>query len=127
VKANRPHGELPGKTRDRDGTSPATHSSPELDQRFARAASSRHGPLLHSLAAGSIVVVCFHQGCGSETEPAEPTGSGPAAAVGATNGTGYDPICNGGRADGFCNALGDNPETCDCRDCIAARPARTAA
>jgi hypothetical protein len=75
--------------------------------------------LLHSLAVGSVVLVCFQQGCGSETEPASPTGSGPSAAANATNGTGYDPVCNAGRTDGFCNVFGNDPETCECRDCIA--------
>lgn len=41
--------------------------------------------------------------------------SGPTAAV--TNGTGYDPICEGGMRDGFCNALGAKPESCMCLDC----------
>ncbi len=41
--------------------------------------------------------------------------SGPTASV--TNGTGYDPICEGGVRDGFCNALGAKPESCMCLDC----------
>jgi hypothetical protein len=68
--------------------------------------------------AVAISLVCFQQGCGEETTPAEPAGSGPQAAANATNGTGYDPVCNNGRPDGFCNALGQNPEGCDCRDCF---------
>ncbi|AKT39851.1 hypothetical protein [Chondromyces crocatus] len=26
-------------------------------------------------------------------------------------------VCNGGRADGYCNARGGNPEPCECSDC----------
>ena len=74
---------------------------------------------LHALALGSIAVVCFQQGCGDETAPADPAGSGPQAAANATNGTGYDPVCNNGRPNGFCNVFGGDPETCECRDCIA--------
>ncbi len=73
---------------------------------------------LHLMAAVSISLVCFQQGCGDETQPADPTGSGPQAAANASNGTGYDPVCNNGRADGFCNVRGANPEGCDCRDCL---------
>jgi len=43
--------------------------------------------ILHALALGSIAVVCFMQGCGDETTPADPTGSGPTAGNGH-NGTG---------------------------------------
>lgn len=52
-------------------------------------------------------------GCGDGIDDDATGGPGPAA----TNGTGYDPVCNLGLRDGFCNFLGDTPEGCDCLDC----------
>lgn len=65
-------------------------------------------------ASVTIAYVSFF-GCGSDTESLEPSGGTTSS---ATNGTGYSPLCNDGAPDGFCNSLGQNPESCECLDCV---------
>ncbi len=66
--------------------------------------------LLSLLALASVATpfACNSNDTGNTT-------SGNTAAV--TNGTGYDPVCEGGTRDGFCDALGAKPESCMCLDC----------
>ncbi len=58
--------------------------------------------------------VCLHVACSDGISGSDTTGVGP---VGA-QGTGYSPACNLDRRDGYCNALGMDPETCECFDCV---------
>jgi hypothetical protein len=64
--------------------------------------------------------VCMHVACGDADNGTDTTGVGP---VGA-QGTGYHPACNLDRRDGYCNILGQNPETCECFDCAQAAKCR---
>jgi hypothetical protein len=58
----------------------------------------------------SVLFVGF-AGCTSENT------ASPSSAA-STSGGGYMPTpCNGGEPDGFCNALGNQVETCECVDC----------
>lgn len=61
-----------------------------------------------------VMAVCGHAACGDSEQGTGSTGVGP---VGA-QGTGYHPACNLDRRDGYCNMLGDNPESCECFDCV---------
>jgi len=61
----------------------------------------------------TVAYVAF-VGCSSETESLAPGGT----TASATNGTGYSALCNDGAPDGFCNSLGEDPESCECLDCV---------
>lgn len=60
--------------------------------------------------------VCMHVACGDADNGTDTAGVGPVG----SQGTGYHPACNLDRRDGFCNGLGQNPETCECFDCANA-------
>ena len=72
-----------------------------------------HASFVNALAFGMILAVVGYAGCDNG---ATTTGAVTSATI--TNGTGYHPACNGGVRDGFCNALGADPETCECLDCV---------
>jgi len=72
-----------------------------------------HASFVNALAFGMILAVVGYAGCDNGA-----TTTGASTSVTITNGTGYHPACNGGVRDGFCNALGADPETCDCLDCV---------
>lgn len=45
------------------------------------------------------------------------TETGSTASATITNGTGFNPPCNDNHQDGYCNAHGATPESCECLDC----------
>lgn len=61
-----------------------------------------------------VMAVCGHAACGDSEQGTGSTGVGPVG----SQGTGYSPACNLDRRDGYCNMLGQNPETCECFDCV---------
>lgn len=68
---------------------------------------------VQSLPFALVAIAAVHAACG---DGATSTGEQPAGPAQSTGGI-YEPECNGGVQDGFCNALGDVPESCECLDC----------
>ncbi|NUO47817.1 MAG: hypothetical protein HOV80_03060 [Polyangiaceae bacterium] len=61
-----------------------------------------------------VAGVCMHVACGEADSGTDTTGVGPVGSQGSS----FHPACNLDRRDGYCNARGQNPETCECLDCI---------
>jgi len=61
-----------------------------------------------------VMGVCSHAACGDSELGTSSAAVGPVGSQGA----GYHPACNLDRRDGYCNFLGQNPETCECFDCV---------
>ncbi len=61
-----------------------------------------------------VMGVCSHAACGDSELGTSSAAVGPVGSQGA----GYHPACNLDRRDGYCNFIGQNPETCECFDCV---------
>ena len=62
----------------------------------------------------AVFGVCMHVACGEAETGTDTTGVGPVGSQGSA----YHPACNLDRRDGYCNARGQNAETCECFDCV---------
>ncbi len=59
-----------------------------------------------------VGAIALHSACDSSGGP------GDTSSVNVTTEPVHGDACNGGRPDGYCNSLGDLPETCECFDCV---------
>lgn len=63
-------------------------------------------------ALASLAILLVPAACDTSV-----TTTGTTSDVTATNGTGFTPPCNDNHQDGYCNAHGAIPESCECLDC----------
>lgn len=75
--------------------------------------SSRLGnSFFRGFALAAMALVFVPAACDNAIEDATSS-----AAATVTNGTGFNPPCNDNHQDGYCNAHGATPESCECLDC----------
>jgi hypothetical protein len=67
---------------------------------------------LQALPLLLVGAVAMHSACADNGEGDD------TSAVTVTTEPYVGAACNGGRPDGYCNSLGDNPESCECFDCV---------
>jgi hypothetical protein len=69
--------------------------------------------ILKSLPFIMVAGIAMHPAC-DNGEDSTTSGATVTVSTGAQNAD----LCEGGFPDEFCNALGDNPESCECFDCV---------